>query len=120
MENLTGLNHLEVLQLTINNKNWVKGIILSTEYLKRYGMDKIEDYFEINGIEIDEKKIKKLKYEQIVLTLFALRLINKKTYRAMLKIIKRREKLLNKKEINYIEVKECEKLIKNAIEILQN
>lgn len=121
MESFAGLNPLEILQLTINNKNWVEGISLSAKYLKKYGMDKIGDYFDINGIEIDEGKIKMLKYEQIALALLALGLINRKIYRTMMKIGKRRKKLLNKEgEINYIEEKGCHKLIKNAMEILQN
>lgn len=120
MENIAGLNPLEVLQFTINNKNWIKGIDLSVKYLKKYGMNKIVDYFDINGIEIDDEKIKTLKYEQIALTLLALGLINKRNYRTMMRISKRRERLINKKEIGYMEIRDCQKLIKNAMEILQN
>ena len=114
------LGPLKTLKKAMDDGDWFRGIVLSATYFEAYGKFKIREYLGKNRIDIGKDKIERLKLNQVITIMHALKIIDEKTYQTMLKIKKKRDDLVHKKhEIYRIESDEVLKLIQDAYDIIK-
>ncbi len=111
---------LKTLQLTIHEKEWVKGIVLSAAYLEAYALGKLRDFFTIAGRKPFDEELEKLNFNQIAVMMLALNIIDEKTCREIQKIKKTRNRLIRHRMfIPKFHQKKCLRLIEDTIHILE-
>lgn len=111
---------LKTLEKAMDDEDWFRGIVLSATYFEAYGKFKIKEYLGKNKINIGKDKIERLRLNQVITIMYALKIIDEKTYQMMLKIKDKRDKLVHEKhEIYRIESDEGLKLIQKAYDIIK-
>lgn len=111
---------LKTLQLTIHEKEWMKGIALSAAYLEAYALGKLKDFFTIAGRRTFDEELEKLSFNQIAVMLHALNIIDEGTLRKMKKVKQTRNRLIRRKVfIPYLHRRKCLHLIESSIHILE-
>lgn len=96
MDECTIPGTLKTLQLALAERDWLKGIVLSAAYLETYGLWKIKELLTVNGHELYDESLEKLNFNQILMLLRALRLIDNKTSRNMQRLKRLRNRLIKK------------------------
>ena len=51
---------LKTLQLTVHEREWMKGIVLSAAYLEAYALGKLKDFFMVAGRKPFDEELEKL------------------------------------------------------------
>lgn len=109
---------IKTLQVAIKNKEWFEGIVLSVTYFEHFGLLMLKEHFK--G-KIEERKLKHLGVEQMIILLYGSGLIDGNTYSKMMEIKKKRIKLVHDPWTQQIELdpQDAERLIEKAIECLE-
>lgn len=110
---------LKTLKEAMKDKDWFRGIVLSATYFEAYGKLKIREHLDKNKIIISKEKIEGLKLNQVITLMYALKIIDMKTYQTMLKIKNKRDDLVHKIHEIYRIKKEDPKLIQKAYNIIE-
>ncbi|MGB9756170.1 MAG: hypothetical protein ACPLVJ_00090 [Candidatus Bathyarchaeales archaeon] len=104
----------EILEDTIRNKEWFKGIVLSTAFFEHFGSIILEKH--TNG-GIRNSKLK-LTLEKILRLLYDFKLVDKTVYLKMRKIKEERNRLVHNPFVD-VDENESKRLIEDAIECLE-
>jgi len=107
-----------ILKDSIKNKEWFKGIILSTVLLEVFGRWKLQAEFE--G-KIKPERFDHFGFEQIIMFLFASKLIDHPTYTRMMEVRKMRNDIAHRlwKGLS-LDQKQAKSTINKAIKCLKN
>lgn len=109
---------IKVLQECIEHREWFKGIVLSTAFLEGIGKTVLVDYFED---QIKPERIEHLRLEQIIMFLYASRIIDESTYSTMMEIKDYRNNIVHLEPFTRprLQPKEAEKIIEKTISCLE-
>jgi len=111
---------LKTLQLTVHEREWMKGIVLSAAYLEAYALGKLKDFFMVAGRKPFDEELEKLNFNQITVMMLALNLIDERTCREMQKVKKTRNRLIRHRVlIPKLHQRKCLHLIEDTIHILE-
>ena len=108
---------IQSLRRMIKEKDWFKGIIVSTAFFELFGLLMLQEKFK--G-EIEPEKFDRLGLEEIIVFLYGSNLIDQTTYAKMMRIKKIRNKLVHSPlEHSSLDPKEAKGLIEDAIDYLK-
>ena len=104
----------EMLEASIQNRDWFRGAVVSATLLEHYGSLILQN--KLHG-KVASERLKNLTLEQIIVFLRALGVINQATYDKMLRIKDKRNDLTHEPfaELN---PEDAESLVREAIECL--
>ena len=108
---------IQSLRRIITEKDWFKGIVVSTAFFELFGLLILQEKFK--G-EIERKKFDRLGLEEIIMFLYGSNVIDQTTYTKMMRIKKMRNKLVHSPlEYHSIDPKEAKRLVEDAIDCLK-
>lgn len=108
---------VRILKGTIKNEEWFKGIVLSAVLLDLLGRWKLQAHFEGN---IKPQRFYRIGFEQVIMFLFASKLVDHATYTRMMAVKKMRNDVVhNLLEGVTLDPKQAKTTINKAIKCLR-
>lgn len=113
-----GKHPIIILETCIDNKEWFKGIVLSTAFFEGVGRLVLEESLE--G-KIELRRLKFCSLDQIILLLFSSGHIDQKTYTQMMEVKKYRNKIVHIELYKHVKIEPdlAEKKISKAIKCIK-
>lgn len=109
---------IRALKHKIRNKEWFEGVIMASTLLESIGLARLKAHLKR---KISWKRIERLSFEQSIMFLYGIGLINRGSYSKMMQIRDERNKLAHKVYDQYaLSPEKAHKLVRKAIECFKD